>query len=103
MTINNKIVAGLIFILLAVLVSLKFNKYVFKKDYFLYMHIPCPQGVSCFEYGGSKYVKLYRKAFEVERCYNNESCNPLACEQGEKDCAYVYCSEVTIEEDEVCT
>jgi hypothetical protein len=102
MTKNNKIAAGSIFLILAVLLSIKFNTYVVRKDYFFYMHIPCPEGVSCFEYEGEQYVKMYRKAYKVEQCYRDEACDPLACGEDEKDCSYVYCSEDSVEEDEAC-
>lgn len=92
----------MIFLLLAVLLSIKFNKYVLEKDYFLYMHVPCPEGVICFEYEDQQYVKLYRKAYKVEQCHQDNTCDPLVCDEGEDGCSYVFCSEDTLEEDEAC-
>jgi hypothetical protein len=114
---KSKILTILFFLLLIVIVGFTIYKYGVKKDYLIYGSSPCdPQAESCFYYLCEEgddtcnsneieyYKKVEKKAFNIELCdTNNEGCNPLNCELGEKDCTEIFCSDELLDEGEACS
>ncbi len=111
MTKNNKIVAGLISLLVLVSVSFEARKFFITKDYFVYLNAPCEVGgkFACFVYEdeeagvpGEPYLKTYRKAFEVQSCLDSGSCDPYVCRPDEEGCFLITCDNEAVEEGESC-
>ena len=109
MTRNNKLALGFIISLSALSLSFGIYKYILKHDYFVFLNAPCEVGgeYSCFEYEeegeiSEPYLKVYRKAFEVETCIDSGQCDPYECREGEEGCILITCDEDSIEEGESC-
>ncbi|MEN9921153.1 MAG: hypothetical protein RLZZ517_131 [Candidatus Parcubacteria bacterium] len=102
---KNKIIFALLLLAVVVSFSQKIKKYIFDKDYFVYMNPVCIQGYSCFtnEDAEEPYLKVYRKAYKVQQCIELQNCQPDFCEAEEQDCMVVTCSEDSLEEGEICT
>jgi hypothetical protein len=105
---HNNIIIGLLFLLTALSVSFGIYKYVIKHDYFVYLNPPCdPAGeLSCFVYEeegevSEPYLKLYRKAYEVQACHEGGGCDPYVCRDDE-ECALITCDDDSVEEGESC-
>ena len=111
MTRNNKIVAGLISALVLISVSFGAYKYIIVQDYFVYLHAPCVVGDEfvCFVYEDEEsegpndpYLKMYRKAFEVQSCLDSGACDPYVCRPNEEGCFLVTCEDESVDEGESC-
>lgn len=108
MTKQNNILIGLLFLLTALSVSFGIYKYVIRHDYFVYLNPPCDPGgeFTCFVYEeegetSEPYLKLYRKAHEVQACHETGECDPYAC-RDEEECALITCDQESLEEGESC-
>ena len=101
---KNKIILSILILLVIFSISVKFKKYVIDKDYFVYMQPACIEGYVCFtnEDAEEPYLKVYRKAYEVEKCMSIGGCQPDFCTQDEVDCSITSCSEDDLEEGESC-
>ncbi len=111
MTRNNKIIAGLISVLVLISVSFEAYKFIFAQNYFVYLNAPCEVGgeFACFVYEDSEtgepsepYLKMYRKAFEVQSCFDTGSCDPYICRPDEEGCFLITCDDESIEDGESC-
>lgn len=99
---KNKIILGVLILLVVFSLSQKFKKYVIDNDYFVYLHAPCvAQDSTCFVYEEETYVKVYRKAYEIKKCIDGD-CDPFVCREDEQDCMIIQCSQEELEGDEVC-
>src|SRR3989344_9040705 len=49
------------------------------------------------------YKKISKKAYNISLCEDSLECKALICEPGEIDCKITYCSEDTVEKNEICT
>jgi hypothetical protein len=114
---KSKILTILFFLLLIVTVFFTIYKYGVKNDYLIYGFSPCdPQVESCFYYPCEEgddtcnsneieyYKKVEKKAPSIELCdTEDERCNPLNCDLGEKDCTEFFCSDDLLDEGEACS
>jgi hypothetical protein len=97
----SKTILYILILIILILLSYNFKKYVIEKDFLVYLQAPCTEDESkCFELDGEKYIKVYQKAYYIESCASGE-CDPYQCLETE-DCEIIFCSEETIEEDESC-
>ena len=101
---KNKIIFAFLLLLVVLSFSQKIKKYIIDRDYFVYMHPVCIEGYSCFtnEDVEEPYLKVYRKAYKVQQCIDTQNCKPDFCEQDEKDCMLITCSEEELEDGESC-
>ena len=102
---KNKIIFALLLLLVVLSFSQKIKKYIFDKDYFVYMTPACMEGYSCFtsEEAEEPYLKVYRKAYSVQECIDSGNCQSDFCKPDEPDCMIITCSDEDLEEGESCT
>lgn len=107
-TSSSKIFLLVFFLILLVSVGATYYKMMIKRDYILSVQIDCdPYSEECFIDDSGEdtwyYKVLNKKAYNIPECDPNqdEDC-VIACEENEKDCEEVLCSEETVEEGGEC-
>lgn len=101
---TNKIILAVLILLVVFSLFLGFKKYVLDKDYFIYLNASCTGEYSCFEQEEVEdpYIKVYRKAYEIQSCIDTQDCDPFVCREDEDTCTIIPCSEEELEDGETC-
>lgn len=109
---KNLILIWFVIAAIAISFSLSFYRYYFAQDYLLYIKVPCDQAIeSCFIEECSEedvrcildeneqfiYKILYKQENTIPDC-SGEGCPIPVCEDNDKHCFYVFCSEEVINE-----
>lgn len=78
-------------------ISMSFNKYVIKKDYWLIDKVSClDTEYSCFSVDDNRYKYVYKKAYAVAVCDPYTNCVELSCDEWEDEsiCFEEKCKEL---------
>ncbi len=114
---KSKIFFAVFALMIAASVAVTYWRIVVKRDYLVLAETVCdPETENCFVYECdpeteectgdpeediSYYAKIKKKAFNFPECENGECPDPV-CEEGEKDCELILCTEDNAEEWESC-
>lgn len=107
---SKYLIFGFIFIF-AVVAYWDYRIFFIERDFVVNSTTECnPQTESCFvlcdggECETNYYAKITKRAYNIPICNEAvENCNPLICEQDEVGCEIVYCSESSVQDNEMCT
>lgn len=109
---RSKVLITLFLVLFFVVGAYRYKEMVVERNFVIYAHSSCDIAVeSCFvadcdesdpECDQTPYRKIEKTAKNIPECSPAEDCAELMCQEGEKGCVELYCSEETLEDDEMC-